>query len=248
MIRRQVGNGRIRGTGKRLARKVLGDRYFRLFPGGHRGAVGGMWDRHGQIQLEYLRSEGLEPQHQFLDVGCGALRGGVHFVRYLEPGHYCGLDLNPHWLAAGRVELDRAGLSDRGALLHQTNRFDATTFEREFDYAFAQSVFTHVPLNSILLCLHQVEKVLKPGGRFYATFFHNPEGTKTVRTLEWPQPDVAPTVSYPDRDPFHYGVDAFEWLCDASTLEPSFIGDWGSPRGQSMMLFTKVAAPGAAAA
>ena len=37
-----------------------------------------------------------------IDIGCGALRGGVHFVRHLDPGHYFGMDSEP---AAARRRL-----------------------------------------------------------------------------------------------------------------------------------------------
>lgn len=224
---------------------LLGDRYFQLFPDTHRGWVGGMWEEMGRLQLNFLRERGLEPHHDFLDVGCGALRAGIHFIRYLEPDRYCGLDLSAWMLAAGRVEADRAGLAAEHFRLHVTDEFDASVFGRSFDFALAQSVFTHVSINSVLVCLRQVERVLRPGGRFFATFFHSPAGTRAClqdgrpERLVWPRPDGPPAITYPDRDPFHYGYDVFEWLCEGSDLEPELFGVWGSPRGQSMLVFTK---------
>ena len=52
----------------------------------HREMVGGMWEEMGRLQLEFLQREGLTPEATLLDVGCGCLRAGVHFVRFLEPG------------------------------------------------------------------------------------------------------------------------------------------------------------------
>ena len=54
------------------------------------------------------------PHHRLLDIGCGALRGGVHFVRYLEDGNYAGLDVNRSLIAAGHRELQSAGLHEKG--------------------------------------------------------------------------------------------------------------------------------------
>jgi hypothetical protein len=59
---------------------------------GHRDYIGGMWEEIGRLQFNFLRQQGLTPSHCLLDIGCGALRGGVHFITYLEPGHYLGLD------------------------------------------------------------------------------------------------------------------------------------------------------------
>lgn len=69
--------------------------------GAHRRFVGGVWDTHGQHQLEYLKSRGLEPHHRLLDIGCGCFRAGHFFVDYLEPGHYYGVDANLSLMQAG---------------------------------------------------------------------------------------------------------------------------------------------------
>jgi hypothetical protein len=58
----------------------------------HREVVGGMWDLIGHLQFEFLIGQGLQPHHYLLDGGGGSLRGGVHLIRYLEPGHYFGVD------------------------------------------------------------------------------------------------------------------------------------------------------------
>ena len=46
-------------------------------------------------------------------------------------------------------------------------------------------------------------------------------------------------ASYPDRDPYPYGVDVFEWLCEGTGLHVEYLGDWGHPRGQKMLVFTR---------
>src|SRR3954468_23923578 len=74
--------------------------------GKHRRHVGGAWEEIGRLQFDYLVSQGLRPHHRLLDVGCGAMRGGVHFAAYLDPGHYFGIDVNDRLLeAARRVEI-----------------------------------------------------------------------------------------------------------------------------------------------
>lgn len=224
---------------KQTLRRRIPARYRHYFdPDWHRRTIGYVeeWDRHGQAQFDYLVGEGLEPRHHLLDVGCGPLRGGVHFIRYLDPGHYVGVDKNAPVLDAARnVELPRYGLQDRGPTLVAMESFDFPSLRRAFDYAWAQSVFTHLPLNSIIRCLMQIEKVLVPGGRFYATFYENERGKFNLDPIRQ-SPQV---TSYFDRDSYHYDFGTFEWICAGTSLEAEYLGGWGNPRNQKMLLFAK---------
>jgi SAM-dependent methyltransferase len=207
----------------------------------HRGAVGGLWDEMGQLQFDFLLGEGLSPEHYLLDVGCGSLRGGVRFVSYLEPGRYYGVDYSSRLLAAGRSELRRAGLTGKGAVLVVDGEFELSKLEQSFDFVLAQSVFSHLPFNRIARCVAEVGRVLNPGGRFYATFFANPGPRLRTDTIS-ARADLALQVKL-DRDPFYYDPDLFSWLCEGSDLAFEYRGDWGHPRNQHMMVFTKQGAP-----
>ena len=142
--------------------------------GFHRAFVGGMWDELGRLQLEFLKCQELLTTHSLLNVGCGALRGGVRFVDYLNSGLYCGLDKNELLLEAGRYELERAGLSEKQPVLLVDDSFSVGRFGRHFDCAMAQSVFTHLPMSQIVQCLVEVRCVLGAGCEFIATFFEAP--------------------------------------------------------------------------
>lgn len=67
------------------------DRRVELDP---KAAIGGMWEEIGQLQIDFLKSEGLLPAHRLLDIGCGTLRGGRHFIGYLDAGRYTGTELS----------------------------------------------------------------------------------------------------------------------------------------------------------
>ena len=210
-----------------------------LDPEWHRGAVGGMWDEIGKLQFDFLRTRGLQPRHRFLDIGCGSLRGGVHFVRYLASGHYVGVDKNPALLDAGRTELDRHQLTHKDLTLVPMDDFDFPSLGLEFDYGLAQSLFTHLSLNSIIRCLANVDKVLTPQGRFFATFFENPDGKSNLGALSHPCRDEPPLVTHFDEDPYHYDFGTFEWVCGGTRLKVEYVGEWGHPRGQRMLVFEK---------
>ena len=225
---------------KRRVRKALPDRYRRLWdPNWHRGTVRGtdaFWDYLGKLQLDYLVEQGLRPSNYVLDVGCGPLRAGVHFIGYLEPGHYAGVDKRADTLERAReVELPRYGVEDKDPLLFVNGAFEFSKLGREFDYAIAQSVFTHLPINTIVRCLVEMAKVLAPGGRFYATIYENPQGKTYLGEIQQSER----VVSYPDRDKYHYDLDTLRCACQGTGLVMSYLGDWEHPDNQKMVVFTR---------
>lgn len=205
--------------------------------GNHREVVGGLWEKLGRLQLDFLVSRGLAPHHRLLDLGCGCLRASVLLVDYLESGHYFGIDVNQPLLDAGRRELAAAGLEHKLPLgnLVCSGSFDLSAFAEAFDFALAQSLFTHLPLNSIRTCLERLPPAMKPGGLLFATYFE--------RTRAWPEgheiTHPGGITTHSDRDPYHYTVADFAHLCAGLpwTLEP--IGDWGHPRDQKMLAFSR---------
>ena len=205
-----------------------------------RKTVGGLWDEMGKLQLDFLVSRGLQPSDTMLDVGCGALRGGVHFVRYLEPGHYFGIDRQQWLLDAGLAELADAGIPDRRPTLLLDNKFEFGRFNQTFDVALAQSVFTHVGLNAVHRCLVKMGEVLRPGGVFYATILENTKDPNFLGPIEFPQPDSGPAVTWSDNDPYCYHIRFFEDFVQGLPFKLENIGDWGSLRGQSMLAFHRL--------
>ncbi|MGH2979760.1 MAG: class I SAM-dependent methyltransferase [Solirubrobacterales bacterium] len=205
-------------------------------PGWHRRAVGGvgpMWDRIADLQLEFMTGAGLRPEHCLLDIGCGSLRGGSRFIPYLDAGHYFGVDRNARLIETGlSEEIDEDVRAEKRPQVAVMEDFGFERLGRRFDFALAQSVFTHLPLNSIMRCLVNVARVLEPDGRCYATFFENPD----KRNLD--PVEQAMTESFYDADPFHYDVDTLACVCRGTGLELEYVGEWGHPRGQRMLLFT----------
>jgi SAM-dependent methyltransferase len=197
----------------------------------HRDFVGGLWDELGQLQFDFLKEQGLLPQNKLLDVGCGALRGGLYFIEYLERGNYFGLDINASLIEAGVSELAKANLANQQANLLVDTNFNASLFGVRFDFAIAQSLFTHLPMNLIEYCLVEVRKTLQPGGKFFATFFQAPHPAHV-------EPFAQPTLTtYFDQDPFHYSFEEVHALGKFAGLEATLIGDWKHPHAQQMIVF-----------
>jgi SAM-dependent methyltransferase len=225
---------------KRRMLRTLPARYRSLWnPDWHRGTVRGttaFWDELGKLQLDYLVEQGLRPEHYVLDVGCGPLRAGVHFIGYLEPGHYSGIDKRGDTLErARRIELPRYGVEDKDPQLLVNSAFEFSKLEQTFDYAIAQSVFTHLPVNTIVRCLVEMAKVLGPGGRFFATIYENAQGKTYLGEIQQSER----VVSYPDRDKYHYDLETLHCACRGTGLTLSYAGDWGHPDNQKMIVFTR---------
>lgn len=206
--------------------------------GRHRSMIGGMWEAMGELQLKFMKEHGLQPHHELLDVGCGSLRGGIYFIKYLNEGKYSGLDINPSLIRAGQAEVKKANLNGKKPILLVNNSFHFHLFKKKFDYAIAQSVFTHLPVNVIQRCLVNMEKVLNPGGKFYVTFFETKD-----RFNDHPINHSEGLVTYLDRDPYHYHISLFEYLIKDSSLKLEYVGDWGHPRKQKMICFHKLESP-----
>ena len=83
-------------------------------------AIGGMWEEIGRLQFDYLRNDGLRADHSMLDIGCGTLRGGRHFIACLDSGKYTGLDISSNALAEASRLIQREGLAEKRAFSSST--------------------------------------------------------------------------------------------------------------------------------
>lgn len=207
--------------------------------GRHREVVGDLWEELGNLQLTFLSMRGLRPEHRLLDIGCGSLRGGVKLIPYLEPGKYWGIDNNAALLDAGwEHELGPLGLQDRQPRnqLAALGDFEFDQLGATFDFAIAQSVFTHFSLNRIRRCLAKLAGAMAPGGRFFATFFevppdHDPEDARRHAPGN--------VITYSDRDPYHYCLEDLRFVVQQLPWQMEYIGEWQHPRDQRMVLFIR---------
>jgi cyclopropane fatty-acyl-phospholipid synthase-like methyltransferase len=200
----------------------------------HREFVGGLWDEIGALQLAFMKSRGLSPSDRLLDVGCGALRGGIHFIRYLAPGHYCGLDVNASLIEAGKQELAEAQLQYKKPSLRVSDSFAVQGFDTTFRYALAVSLFSHLDMNLIVLCLANVRQVLERDGRFFASYFEAP-----ATAYSEPLRHASGVVTYHANDPYHYSVEEMQSMAYLAGLAVERIGNWDHPRGQMMLAFRR---------
>ena len=133
----------------------------------HLGGGSETWDARGRFQLDLLRSRGLEPSSTLLDIGCGPLRAGMHFIRYLNANHYCGFDYNASFVTAARRIIAEHGLADKRPSVTVLADFDLTAADRLFDYAIAFSVLNHCNEAQRRLFFANIGRCLAPGAKLF---------------------------------------------------------------------------------
>ena len=213
--------------------------------GAHRDLIGGLWEEIGSLQLEFLKSNGLKKGSRLLDIGCGSLRLGVRAVDFLDSGHYWGTDLNESLLDAGyEKEIVPAGLTDKlpRENLVTDGDFGFPGIPQEVNFAIAQSLFTHLPLNHLRVCLTNLAEHVTGDCTFFATFFIVPEAELAQSFRHEP----GAITSYPHRDPYHYCLADIFHAAFQTPWEVAYLGDWSHPRAQKMVAF-RIGGPATAA-
>jgi SAM-dependent methyltransferase len=188
-------------------------------------AIGGLWEEIGRLQIDFLKAEGMRPEHRFLDFGCGTLRGGRHVIPFLAPGNYTGMDISAKAIEHAERLVIEEGLADRQPtlLVSQSQNLQFEEFAGEtFDILLAQSVFTHLQPAHIEECFAHIEKVMATGARFYFTF--QPAAEITERTVK----DFSQPLGFYETLAKRHGF-ALE---DRSAAYPH-------PRGQQMVKITR---------
>lgn len=163
-----------------------GDPHYRAYVGPPKD-----YDLIAVNQTMLLMAAGLRETHRLVDVGCGSLRAGRLFIPYLRPGHYFGIEPNK-WLVEEGIKRELG--SDIVKVKRPTFRFvedfSLSAFGVDFDFAVAQSVFSHTYPGLALTGLRRIAEVLAPSGKLFATFI---EGEPTVEGSGWVYPGC---VSY----------------------------------------------------
>ncbi len=204
----------------------------------HRGYVGGMWEEIGKVQVDFMVTKGLRPQDIFVDVACGSLRAGRHFISYLNPNNYLGLDHHGWLIEAGlKHEISNQERKEKRPEFVISDAFEFDKFTKQPNLGLAQSLFSHLTPDDIHLCLANLKEAMQPGGRFFATFI--PKGTRVsafadrgIQTHEYENPaDSADDLA------FEYEAEDILKIGRELGWQAQYIGDWGHPRGQEMLEF-----------
>lgn len=141
----------------------------------HHSNYGEPW-AGGRDVFEFLaESIHLTPDSRVLEIGCGTLRVGLHFIRYLNPAHFHCLERDElSLMTAFRYELPSQGLLHKRPLLVRGEDMDFSKFGSEglYDLIYASAVFLHIPDKLVWVGLERLADKLKPlEGRIFVS--HN---------------------------------------------------------------------------
>lgn len=161
---------------------VPGDAHYRAYVGPPRD-----YDLVAAMTFGLLTCLGLRQHHTLLDIGCGSLRVGRLLIPYLNEGHYTGLEPN-RWLVDEGVgrETGRDQIEIKRARFLYADLPNALDAKDRFDFALAQSIFSHAGLDLVDTWLSAMTRHLEPSGALLATFV---EGADDHCESGWVYPD-----------------------------------------------------------
>lgn len=160
----------------------------------HRAYIGppDEYDLVSAMSFSLLAAGGLRQHHRLLDIGCGSLRLGRLLIPYLNAGNYTGLEPN-EWLVKDglRYELGDSLAAVRKPVFLFDTGLDELASDTRFDYAIAQSIFSHTAPDLLERWISDVSHRLADTGVLFATVI---EGASPCEGSGWIYPEC---VEYP---------------------------------------------------
>lgn len=184
-----------------------------------------------RFQLEFLQQRGLQKRDTLLDLGCGSLRAGIHFIDYLNPGNYLGMDISAEvtWLGI-TMELGLDIFHDRKPEFVISDSFEFDVFSTCPRYAIANSVFTHLPPQQIEDCLSNLRRFVGDQRcELFATFTEVPSGSRhdvVPHYLEGKKGNLG------GKGRLDYTRDEMHDLGQRTDWHTEYIGVWGHPKNR----------------
>lgn len=154
--------------------------------------------RQGKHQFGLMqRHIHIQPSDAVLDIGSGMGRTAVPLTNHLnQQGRYEGFDVvekGVNWCNS-KIKKDFPNFNflyvPLNNDLYNNHNEEATDFtfpydDNQFDKAFLFSVFTHMGIDEIQNYMHEIQRVLKPGGLCFATFFiYDVSIEKTIEKID----------------------------------------------------------------
>jgi hypothetical protein len=170
-----------------------------------------------KFQLDFLQRQGLCRDTTFLDIGCGCLRGGIHFISFLAPGRYLGMDISAEVVRHGiTAELGLPRFLEKQPEFVISDQFDIGAFSKSPTLALANSVFTHLGPTDIRTCLSHLPSPVT----FFASFN---EGERPVTQSGF-------NHYLGGNDPITYTQNEMHAFGHEFGFDTEYVGDWGHPK------------------
>ena len=199
-----------------------GDPHYRAYVGPPED-----YDLIAAMTFNLLTTLGLRQHHSLLDIGCGSLRIGRLLIPYLNRDKYFGIEPNEWLVEVGiRRELGETLVQIKRPTFFFSDSPNTIAQDKiAFDFAVAQSIFSHCGLDLIKGWLSAISRSLAQDGALVATFLIGEEDSAQTG---WIYPDCV-----------NYRPATLERAAKDANLRFEIL-DWKHPR-QTWALF---AAPG----
>lgn len=166
-------------------------------------------DGSGAWIFDFLQREGLRPSDRVLHLGAASVAVTERWRSFLEENHYV-------------------------RLVNDASLFGLPGETPAFDVAIVESVFPFRPFNVVARCIASIVRRLAPHGRFYTTWFENPDPANF-------EPIVQPggMTTFPDSEPYHYPFALIANVCEAIGATVERVPGAGHPGGESLLVISR---------
>jgi len=132
------------------------------------GGPKNLFDVAGRETISLLISNGLKPNSNVLDIGCGCLRIGWWLCHFLLPNHYYGIEPNTKMVNTGIEWVRRT--SGIEPIIDANPNFDFNVFGVRFDYYVARSIWSHAAKYQIEMMLDNYLLSANPNAKLFASY------------------------------------------------------------------------------
>ena len=137
--------------------------------------------RGRESTLEVAELANVQASDLVLDVGCGLGGTGRHLAEIYDC-HVTGIDLTEEYISVGKQLTDLVGLSDQ-VELHQGSALEIPFEDEMFDIVWTEHVQMNIADKDRFYS--EIERVLKPGGRFVFHDVFRGSGDSPYYPLPW---------------------------------------------------------------
>lgn len=168
----------------------------------------------------------------FIDIGAGDIVLGEFLSEIGTPKVFYAQDLSEPSLKSGIERIKKNGMRTDIFRTLVSDNFDFSEIEDlSLDYAFSNSLFSHLTINSIILCFKNLAPKMSADSKYFSSMIIVPRGNES-QSYDWSylERKGSNIISHPIKDPYHYSEETVTGLSHLDTgFKVVTIHDYGHP-------------------